>query len=172
MRRCQDQVCLQCFLFLSAQVGFILGQGQLLWLFTSSLKYIKPPYVSLCNVYDTESCVFVFFWFSIPDCWYSVAGIRWCRSIYHSHSHYSPLQVKIASRLSVTPSLWDDLYPSLFKLAICEIVKWASVSQSLSKLKEKTEQGWVCRCPSLCHSWRRKTDQLTGITVDLQPVKM
>lgn len=62
----------------------------------------------LCNVNGTESCLCLL-WFSwIPDfsyCRCSVTEIRWCSSIYHSQPHYSPLQVKPARHLSVTPSL-------------------------------------------------------------------
>lgn len=96
------------------------------------------------------------FWFSIPDfshCRYSPAGFRWSSSIYHSHPYYYLLQVKLVRHLSVTPNTEAELYPSLFKWAIWAIVKWASVSQALSRPKEKTKsklwrQGWACWCPS------------------------
>lgn len=68
----------------------------------------KTSDVCLWNVYGTESSLFLLFWFSIPDfshCRCSLAGFRWCSPVYHSHPHYSPLQVKLARHLSVTPSI-------------------------------------------------------------------
>lgn len=66
----------------------------------------KTPGVSLWNKYRTESCLLRLFCWSILDfshCMYSLVRIRWC--ICRSHPHYSPLQVKLARHLSVTPSL-------------------------------------------------------------------